>query len=363
MSSYIICTSRPGKSIPNYFFAFAEGLVNKGNQVILVCDLKYNKETSRNGIEITHWPNDRPTKLNDALFFLKLCRSFKPDVVLGQFGSKIITMSISKFLGIRNRVIYHHTLSDQLRHDLGKINRKNQFIQNIVYNKFSTLVIANSRATKEDVENTYSLNTGMTHVLPYLLKDVNRNESIRTKENRKEEILFVSRIDPSKGHSLIIEQISSVLQKFPKLQFTFIGKGSEIKSLQARCIELGIDKSVNFLGFVKPLEVYEYMKSALIHISASRAEAFGLVNIEALCCGTPILGPKTGGIADIIKDGESGYFYDPEDFGDLGEKIEKVFSNWEEHSIKARKYFDDYYSIENSKTVSNQIEEFESFLH
>lgn len=363
IKTYIICTSRPGKSIPNYFFGLGEGLVKMGNKVTMVCDLKYNKEQSRGALEIVHWPNDRPTKWNDAIFFKKLCQSLKPDVVVGQFGSKVISMAVSRYLGIKNRIVYHHTLSHQLNHDLGKTNGLKDRIQQLVYAKLATHILANSQATKNDIVSNYDIEPNKIDVVPYLLKDVLGSHILNPISKRKQEILFVSRVDPSKGHAAVIEQIPSVLEKFPQLIFTFIGKGSEVAKLKKRCAELKVDNAVKFLGFVNPAEICDYMQSALMHVSASKAEAFGLVNAEAISLGTPILGPRTGGIADIIDEGQNGYFFNPDKEMDLVQKIELVLQNWNTLSKGARLSFMDRYSLNNADTVNNQINQIEAFLN
>jgi glycosyltransferase involved in cell wall biosynthesis len=313
-------------------------------------------------VKIIHWPNNRPAKLKDVIFFKNLCLREKPDVVIGQFGSKIISMVVSKILGVPNRIIYHHTLKEQLLFDLGKINRLKEWIQKFIYSNVSTMVFTNSLTTKMDVCLNYSIAKKKINVFPYLLRDILENDKVLEKSKRTNEVVFVSRVDPSKGHAHIIEQIPDVLKKFPNLKFTFVGKGSEIENLSIRCVELGISGVVNFTGFVAPEMVYKYMKRAIVHISASKSEAFGLVNVEALCCGTPILGPKTGGITDIIKEGENGYFYKPEQPGEMVEKIGVILNDWNAYSQNARKSFEEMYSIQNSATVSKQVKHIESLL-
>ena len=76
------------------------------------------------------------------------------------------------------------------------------------------------------------------------------------------------------------------------------------------------------------------------HFSASREEAFGLVNVEALSVGTPIMANKVGGITDIVEDGSNGYFFDPDRNGDFVLKAKRIIDgDWDNYSKNARESY------------------------
>lgn len=106
-----------GNAISNYFFSLAEALRNDGNKVVIVVDKKNTNIKEYNGIPVVTWPSKRPTKLKDFIFFYKLCKQYKPDVTLGQFGATNVVLMVSKLLGIRNRWVYWHTMFLQIQTD------------------------------------------------------------------------------------------------------------------------------------------------------------------------------------------------------------------------------------------------------
>ncbi|MGL5352505.1 MAG: glycosyltransferase, partial [Clostridium sp.] len=80
------------------------------------------------------------------------------------------------------------------------------------------------------------------------------------------------------------------------------GDGSQRPWLEAMAEELGVSKQVIFLGGLLRNEVSKYMNECDVFVLASRYETFGVVYIEALACGKPIIGTYNGGAEDIIND-------------------------------------------------------------
>jgi glycosyltransferase involved in cell wall biosynthesis len=359
----VISTSPRGKSIPNHMFVLAQALQKKGHSVTLIIDQKYAGPTDILGVKCLTWPSDKPKFFKDASFFLSLCIKQRPDVVLGQFTSVIPMVFISWLTGVKNRWIFMHTMLGQLKHDmksatfLRKTNRMKWFI-----NKFATQVLANSEETKQDGFLNYKLPLSKISVFNYLLPDANLYIDLPLKEGRKHQVLFVSRLDKSKGHALVVSQIPAIIKKFPLLKFIFIGKGSEKSALDQQIKELNLTKVVQIIGFLKLAEVYAHMCESLIHISASKAEAFGLVNAEALSCATPIMAPEVGGIKEIMQDGTNGFFYNPEKSGELKQGISKILDNWLPLSLAARSSFITKFSSNRKETVDNQTCKFEALI-
>jgi len=123
-------------------------------------------------------------------------------------------------------------------------------------------------------------------------------------------ILFVGRIDPLKGIDKLIKALS-YLRHIPKLRLVVIGGGEhsqrEIEQLQELALNLKIQDSVTFLGLVKHEQLPYFYNAADACVVPSYYESFGLVALESLACGTPVVATDVGNHKSVIQQGETGY--------------------------------------------------------
>ncbi len=123
-------------------------------------------------------------------------------------------------------------------------------------------------------------------------------------------ILYVGRIDPLKGVDKLIKALT-YLRHIPKLKLMVIGGGEhsrrEIEQLQKLAANLNIQDSVTFLGLVKHEQLPYYYNAADTCVVPSYYESSGLVALESLACGTPVVATNVGTHKSIIRQGETGY--------------------------------------------------------
>ncbi len=298
------------------------------------------------------------------MFFISLIKEFKPDVIIGQFGSTNINLVVGKLFRVPNRVIYWHTMFHQLRIDVtaNKVKTSLQhWVKRNLIEYCCTLVMTNSEATKADLIKEYKI-TNKVLVFNCLLPDPIKNNTIKNKNERELAISFVARLDKSKGHAKIINSIPDLLTFFPDMKIYIVGDGKERTNLEKQCRDLKIQDNVVFTGLVNLKTVYSYMENSLIHISASEEEAFGLVNVEALATATPILANQVGGIKEIVLENKNGFFLKPHQKGSLKHLVRSIINNWEFFSKNSRQSFLDRY-IANEKNISAQITKLEKALY
>jgi D-inositol-3-phosphate glycosyltransferase len=130
-------------------------------------------------------------------------------------------------------------------------------------------------------------------------------------------LLFVGRIEPLKAVDTILEALCVVLEKSPQvpenLCFTIVGgdpdnsKDNEMQRLQDMSIELGIDHLVNFVGAKEQAQLPIYYSAATAVIMPSDYESFGMVALEAMATGTPVIASQVGGLAFLVRDKETGF--------------------------------------------------------
>ena len=143
-------------------------------------------------------------------------------------------------------------------------------------------------------------------------------------------VLYVGRFDPIKGIDRLLEAIAH-LKHLKRMRLVIIGGDGpatpEYQNLQQLCSKFGIQKSVHFVGRVEQDQLPPYYSAADVLIVPSYYESFGLVGLESLACGTPVVASRVGAMEDIIEESKTGYVVADLNPRGLANRIEKVISN------------------------------------
>ncbi|MDZ7376231.1 MAG: glycosyltransferase [candidate division KSB1 bacterium] len=149
------------------------------------------------------------------------------------------------------------------------------------------------------------------------------------------DILFVGNLIELKGIDLLIQAFHKFYQKYPNLNLKIIGEGPLRDKLCSLALKLGISDRVNFLGPMQNRNVARILSKARLLCLPSRQEGFGVVAIEALASGVPVVGARTGGIIDIITSDNIGFLFEPGNSDDLALKLEAALNkNWDKNAIR-----------------------------
>jgi D-inositol-3-phosphate glycosyltransferase len=137
-------------------------------------------------------------------------------------------------------------------------------------------------------------------------------------------LLFVGRLDPLKGVKQLLKAMAR-LQSLDNLRLVVIGgdedSRDEIEALQTVAGELNIRERTDFWGMIKHEALPEYYSAADICVVPSYYESFGLVALESLACGTPVVTTDVGEMRNIIRQGETGYIVPDNNPEGLADKI------------------------------------------
>jgi glycosyltransferase involved in cell wall biosynthesis len=119
--------------------------------------------------------------------------------------------------------------------------------------------------------------------------------------------LYFGRLVPEKGVGLLLRAFRRLHEQFPQARLTVAGEGAERASLEALAATSGISRAVEFLGWLSPEQLDEPLSRAWAAVVPSLwAEPHGLVAVEAIVRGTPVLCSASGGLGEIVEDGVSG---------------------------------------------------------
>ena len=139
---------------------------------------------------------------------------------------------------------------------------------------------------------------------------------------------MVGRIEETKGQHLLIEAVALLRRKGVNVEAFFVGHEMEkgyIDTLKKRAGNLEIAPWVHFLGFMKnPLH---FMQACDAMVLATPCETFGLVVIEAMAAGTPVIATDRCGPLEIIEDGVNGLLFEKESAAALSRQIEALCSD------------------------------------
>lgn len=152
-----------------------------------------------------------------------------------------------------------------------------------------------------------------------------REHNIRDKWNIPQECILIGMIaafDNYKDYPTFLNAAALALKNRPDLYFLGVGKGELQKSMQELAKELNIADKVIFTGFQQEIE--KILKTLDIFVLASKKEGLGTSILEAMAAGIPVIGTASGGIPELIKDGENGLLVPPSNPEKLKDAILKL---------------------------------------
>jgi glycosyltransferase involved in cell wall biosynthesis len=165
----------------------------------------------------------------------------------------------------------------------------------------------------------------MTNTKIYVIPNGIDFEDIRNIQPHKliehPSILYVGRLSKVKGIDVLLNAIPIIRKKIPNLRIYIAGSGPEGDNLKKRVKELNIEENVKFLGFISEDEKYAYYKSADVCVFPSVYEPFGIVLLEAMACGKPIVASNVGGIPFVVEDEKTGLLFESGNVEDFAEKL------------------------------------------
>ncbi len=276
------------------------------------------------------------------------------DIVHFHWNRDMITVVLAKLLSKKNPKIV-------LSRHMGMTRFKDDIYHRWLYKHIST-IHAVTEQVKEQLIQFIPSSVRPEIKLIYLGVAHKEKHDTRTlqKQHHLDNAFIVSiigRMQEGKDQHVVIEAIS----KLPDLDIRLfiIGEAMHdayLQKLQRLCKELGLEEKVIFTGFTK--ETDAYMQLSDVTVLATQNETFGLVIIESMANGTPVIATDRGGPLEIIEDGVDGLLYDGSS-GDLSEKIRLLYEN---KKLKERLASQSLKKVHTKFNREKQLEELYSIL-
>lgn len=154
-----------------------------------------------------------------------------------------------------------------------------------------------------------------------------------TKDEEIFQILAVGYLIERKGFMYLISSIKEILKEHENIRLKIVGSGPQEQQIKNHITELDLEKHAEIIGNISDDELLKMYNSSDIFVlpsiidSQGNTEGLGVVLLEAMACGLPVIGSNIGGIPDIIHEGETGLLVPQKDISGLSKSIIKLIEN------------------------------------
>jgi glycogen synthase len=202
----------------------------------------------------------------------------------------------------------------------------------------SERVIACSVYMREQIADIFGVEEERVTVIPngidpddLFVPDADELRLLRARFAKPEEklVLLIGRLVYEKGFQLALEAMPGLIERVPNARFLVAGSGTHEEELHRQADDLGLMDHGTFLGWIGDDVLHSLYRIADVCVVPSIYEPFGLVALEAMASGCPCIVADTGGLREVVPDGEVGLRFRPKDPEALAEVTERVLTDSE----------------------------------
>ena len=323
---------------------YAGYLKKESLRVVIFCvkDSPINQIANQEGFEIIEIKrNKRYWDFGCALTLKKSIKLHSLDWLWFRDPRDMDTLAWSKIMGSKAKILYHQGMQ--------MASPKKSLFHRIRFSQINQWICL-SESLKQQVLDYTSFPEKKISVLPLALPDASIAKDYQSGEFQA---LVVGRWDPLKNQHLVINAFLLLNKKYPQLRLTFIGEstmgeGSQYeKDNKKKVRHLDLQNVIQFKPF--QFDLAQTFADSNLLIIPSINETFGMVTIEGMRAGLPLLGSNTGGTKALIEDNKCGLTFDPADAQSLADQWLVLMDNHQlrlEYSKNARTAFETHYHIE-----------------
>jgi len=291
-------------------------LRKRNHSILLLSNTKSELKikAEQNGFE-THSFNINKLSFLNIFLLLKIknkLQKLKPDVIILNSSLELKTVGLIVKSSGCSKIIFTRGIPSPM---------KMKPLKRYLFSNVVTNVIVNSNYVKRSVANISALLKNEPTVIYH---GIQPETALETKSGTKN-IAIVGRLSHEKGVDLAIKAMQNVLKSQPEAKLWVIGDGKEKENLKRLASELGIEKSVDFLGFTQNVD--ELLVQCSMLVLPSRWEGFGLVLLEAMKLKIPCIAFNHTAANEIIIDNETGFLIPNMDDVLMSEKIIYLLKN------------------------------------
>ena len=239
-----------------------------------------------------------------------------------------------------------------------------------LYIKSARLFHANSRSSLEHVRDDFQVGpTARIVTVPHGVVDAAIPSAKRQTHGKAVRVLYVSRLERRKGIDIFLSVASKILKSHPTVVFDLVGQdsyeGDSSENIHSviRNSYPDLAGKIRIHGKVSDADLATFFQSADIFFVPSRYESFGIVFVEAMAFGLPVIALEAGGLLDIVAHGETGFLGSADDPDGLAAMLETLIldpSRRQEMGLAARRRYEQLF--ENETVIDATLQAFVELL-
>jgi glycosyltransferase involved in cell wall biosynthesis len=321
-----------------------------------------------------------PLKVKQAYTDIMAARRLA--LILKKSQTRVLIFSMAKdiYVGGWARLFFYPQLQLMYMQQMQLGIAKKGWVQTLLYRQLAAWV-APLHLLAEQVKLKTHMPHQRIHVIPLGIEASNFVEvsQQKTLARQKLQLQFplsaqsfligtIGRLDPAKGQEYLIRAVALLRQRQVEVHALLVGEETRgatqnyPKYLQELAQQLGVESQVHFRPFMEQAEIAFAALDAFV--MASKGETYGMVTIEAMAAGLPVIGTNSGGTPELIGNGERGLPVPPEDANAIADALEKLIRDPELRQTIATKgqaftltYLSATYQCEQIEALFEEIDE------
>ena len=312
-----------------------------GKDILVLADGKQNKTDKSLNYQIKRFNSWKPLRrINKANYIKKLCKIKNIEAIYADSWKSIEYL---KYVNVPLFVLAHGT---EIQKNYNSWNFYKEYKQVRINNSYNNAnkIAANSTYTKELLIESLSIELDKIEVIHPGIdiydQFINASTTVKIEKylaSHSPIILTLARLEERKGHKIVLDAISILINKFPNILYVIAGDGPYKDEIEKYSVKLKLNKNILFLGWITEPEKSVLLKKSDLfvmtpHVDNESVEGFGMSFIDAAFHGLATIGTDTGGIPDAIIDGKTGLIAKTSNLDDIVSKIDELLSNDEKRS-------------------------------
>lgn len=229
--------------------------------------------------------------------------------------------------------ISHHFFGKSIFHEtnaiFGAYVYLSESLVDVIYKKTKFVVVSDS-TLDEFISRGFDKNN--ITIVTNAIEQSDFPMAVTTK-NPNPTVTYFGRLKKYKSVDHLVRAFYFVSQEIPNAKLEFIGRGDFRPFLEQLCTKLGISDKVHFHGFVDEQTKAELLSKSYCVVNTSMKEGWGITNIEANACGTPVISANVPGLRDSVSEGVSGLLYEYGNIMELADKLRIVLTDNEKRQL------------------------------
>lgn len=140
-------------------------------------------------------------------------------------------------------------------------------------------------------------------------------------------VVHLGRLRKYKGVEIALRAVRIARERLPNLRFVIIGDGPYRETLERKTVDLGLEDTVEFKGYIELDELVDFLNRAHILVNPSPKEGWGLTVVEANACGMPVIASDSPGLRDSVIHGETGFLVPHGDENSFADRIVELIKD------------------------------------